>query len=148
MTTYKHTQIGYLMLFVLFAITLLYGIILTQTGLEFLVVLIMAFVIFILSCFLTLQVMIDENYLRVKFTCGIFKKRFLLKDIVSAKKVKNHWYYGWGIRLWMWPYMWVYNVSGFNAIEITTKNNKIYRIGTDEPDKLEQAILQSIQQAK
>jgi len=136
------------MLFVLFAITLLYGIILTQTGLEFLVVLIMAFVIFILSCFLTLQVMIDENYLRVKFTCGIFKKRFLLKDIVSAKKVKNHWYYGWGIRLWMWPYMWVYNVSGFNAIEITTKNNKIYRIGTDEPDKLEQAILQSIQQAK
>jgi hypothetical protein len=39
--------------------------------------------------------------------------------------------------------MWIYNVSGFDAVEITMKNGKIYRIGTDEPLKLEQAISQS-----
>ena len=68
----------------------------------------------------------------------------LEKEIVSAKIVKNHWYYGWGIRLVLWPRMWVYNVSGFDAVEIKLKNNKVYRIGTDEPKKLEQVLLQSI----
>ena len=37
--------------------------------------------------------------------------------------------------------MCIYNVSGFDAVEIQLKNGKIYRIGTDEPKKLEQAIL-------
>jgi hypothetical protein len=40
--------------------------------------------------------------------------------------------------------MWIYNVSGFDAVEITLKNGNTYRIGTDEPKELEQAILQSI----
>ncbi len=47
------------------------------------------------------------------------------------------WYYGWGIRGWLWPKMWIYNVSGFDAVEIKLKNGKMYRIGTDEPKKLE-----------
>ncbi|MEE9525860.1 MAG: hypothetical protein V3V78_04615 [Candidatus Woesearchaeota archaeon] len=88
--------------------------------------------------------MIDKEYLRIKFGYGIFKKRFALKEIISARTVRNHWYYGWGIRIWFWPYMLIYNVSGFDAVEIKMKNNKIYRIGTDEPTKLERAITQSI----
>jgi len=62
----------------------------------------------------------------------------------SAKIVKNHWYYGWGIRAWLWPRMVIFNVSGFDAVEIAMKNGKIYRIGTDEPEQLEEVILQSI----
>jgi len=68
----------------------------------------------------------------------------LLHDILSVKTVKNHRYYGRGIRGWLWPKMCIYNVSGFDAVEIKLKNGKIYRIGTDEPKKLEQMILQSI----
>ena len=89
--------------------------------------------------------MIDENYLRIKFGYGIFRKRFELKEIASAKAVKNHWYYGWGIRVWFRPRMVIFNVSGFNAVEIKMKNGKLYRIGTDEPKDLEYAILQSIE---
>jgi len=37
--------------------------------------------------------------------------------------------------------MWIYNISGFDAVEIKMKNGKTYRIGTDEPQKLEQAIV-------
>jgi hypothetical protein len=55
--------------------------------------------------------------------------------------VKNKWYFGWGVRRWFWPKMWIYNVSGFDAVEIVLKNGNIYRIGTDEPEKLERAIL-------
>ena len=57
-----------------------------------------------------------------------------------SKKVKNHWYYGWGIRVWFWPYIWIYNISWFDGVEIKLKNKKIYRIGTNKPKELEKAI--------
>jgi len=141
---YKHTQIGYLILIVFVVVALLFGSILTQTGFNLPVIIFMIFILFILASFGSLQVIIDGNYLRIKFGYGIFRKKFSLNDVMSAKTVKNHWYYGWGIRGWLWPKMWIYNVSGFDAVEIKMKNGKTYRIGTDEPKKLEQIILQSI----
>ena len=153
MTTYKHTQISYLMLVVTLAVLAFFAWLQITaraeppsyySGTNFAVTAIMALILFILASFATLTVSIDGNYLRIKFGYGIFRKSFLLNDVASAKAVKNHWYYGWGIRMWFWPYMWIYNISGFNAVEITLKNGKIYRIGTDEPKKLEQAISQLI----
>ena len=144
MTSYKHTQIGYLILAVLLGLILfyvwLYGVISSEINSNFAVLALMAFILFILASFLTLTVTIDESYLRVKFGYGIFRKKFSLKEIASAKTVKNHWYYGWGIRLWLWPAMWIFNVSGFDAVEVVMKNGKIYRIGTDVPEALEVAI--------
>jgi hypothetical protein len=153
MTLYKHTQIGYQMLIVTLAVLVLFTWVQitaraespsVDSGTNFAVTAIMAFILFILASFATLTVDIDENYLRIKFGYGIFRKSFLLNDVSSVKAVKNHWYYGWGIRIWFWPYMWIYNISGFNAVEITLKNGKIYRIGTDESEKLNQAISQLI----
>ncbi len=141
---YKHTQIGYLIIFILLAVILLFGIILTQAGFNFIILAPMFFILFLLASFASLKVMIDENYLWIKFGYGLFRKRFMLKEISSTRTVKNHWYYGWGIRLWLWPRMWIYNVSGFDAVEIKMKNGKTYRIGTDEPKKLEHAIIQAI----
>jgi len=40
--------------------------------------------------------------------------------------------------------MRIYNISGFDAVEIKMKDGKRYRIGTDEPKKLEVAITQAI----
>jgi len=141
---YKHTQIGYLMIFTLIAIAALYGVILTQAGMNPAVIAVMAFVIVVIASFASLSVIIDKSHLRIKFGYGIFRKKILIKEITSAKAVRNHWYYGWGIRLWMWPYMWIYNVSGFDAVEITMKDGKKYRIGTDEPNVLERAIKRAI----
>lgn len=151
--TYKHTQIGYLMVFVTLAVLALFSWAQitaraeppsVDSGTNFLVTSIMALILFILASFASLQVIVDGEYLRVKFGYGIYKKKFALSDIMSAKTVKNHWYYGWGIRGWLWPKMCIYNVSGFDAVEIKLKNGKTYRIGTDEPEKLEQTILYSI----
>lgn len=150
---YKHTQIGYLMLVVTLAVAMLFAWTYitaraeppsVDSGTNLLVTAIMALILFILTSFATLQVIIDEKYLRIKFGYGIYQKKFLLNDIMSAKAVKNHWYYGWGIRGWLWPKMCIYNVSGFDAIEIKLKNDKIYRIGTDEPEKLLQSIQQNM----
>jgi len=141
---YKHTQTGHLIITVLFIVVLLFWFILIQSGFDFIILVIMFFVLFILVSFVSLKVMIDENYLLIQFGYGIFKKRFVLNEIISAQIVKNHWYYGWGIRVWFWPKMLIFNVSGFDAVEIKTKTGKTYRIGTDEPKNLEQAILQAI----
>ena len=43
-----------------------------------------------------------------------------------------------GIR-W-WGHGWLYNVSGFKAVEIELASGKRLRIGTDEPERLAQAI--------
>lgn len=115
-----------------------------NSGPNFAITTIMVLVLFILTSCTTLTASIDENYLRIKFGFGIFSRKFALDQIASVQVVKNHWYYGWGIRLWLWPKMWIYSVSGFDAVEITLKNGKVYRIGTDVPKELETAIKQSI----
>lgn len=150
---YKHTQIGYLMLVVTLAVLVLFAWVYitasaeppsVNSGTNFAFTAIMASILFVLASFVSLQAVIDEKYLRIKFGYGIYQKKFSLNNVMSAKTVRNHWYYGWGIRVWFWPKMWIYNVSGFDAVEIKLKNGKTYRIGTDEPKKLEQTILHSI----
>lgn len=115
-----------------------------DSGANFAVSAVMVLILFILGSFATLTELIDKNYLQIKFCYGIFARKFALNQIASVQTVKNHWYYGWGIRLWLWPKMWIYNVSGFDAVEIIMKNGKVYRIGTDVPEQLETAIKQSI----
>ena len=153
MTAYKHTQISYLMLIITLAVLVLFAWLhitalaepaSVDSGPNFAVTAIMALILFILASFATLTVSIDENYLRIKFGYGIFAKMFPLDQIASVQSVKNHWYYGWGIRIWFWPYMWIYNISGFDAVEIIMRNGKIYRVGTDTPRELEFAIKQAI----
>lgn len=141
--TYTHTQTGYLAIVALFGVVACFGIILAQFA-NFTTLIVMLLIIFVVASFTSLTVTIDEDYLRLKFGYGLFRKRFLLRDIASAEAVKNHWYYGWGIRLWFWPYMVIYNVSGLDAVAITMHGGKRYRIGTDEPKELEQALRQAI----
>lgn len=153
MTIYKHTQIGYLMLVVTLTVLVFFAWLYiiasaeplsVDSGPNFAVSTIMVLILFILASFATLTASVDETYLRIKFGYGIFARMFSLNQIASVKAVRNHWYYGWGIRVWFWPYMWIYNVSGFDAVEIIMRNGKIYRIGTDTPSELVAAIQQAI----
>ncbi|MDD2891626.1 MAG: hypothetical protein PHQ95_01555 [Candidatus Gracilibacteria bacterium] len=150
---YKHTQTGYLMIIVTLAVFALFAWIhmtaraetpSVDSGTNLLITAIILIILLILFSFWSLQVSINEDFLRIKFGYSIYGKKFLLREILSAKAVKNHWYYGWGIRVWFWPKMWIYNISGLDAVEIRLKNGEIYRIGTDEPQVLEQALLQKI----
>ena len=141
---YNHTQTGYLIIIALVLVALLFGFILTQIEFHYALLVLMIAILVLLMSFLTLNVTVDKNYLRIKFGYGIFKKRFKIKEIASVKIVRNKWYYGWGIRFWWKPRMIIYNISGYDAVEIKLKNIRIYRIGTDEPKKLEQAIKKRI----
>lgn len=152
MAPYKHTQVGYLIIFITLVVLVLFAWAQItarmeppspDSGTNFAITALMALILFVLASFSTLTVTIDEQFLNIRFGWGIYHKKFPLSEIASGRKVKNHWYYGWGIRLWFWPKMWIYNVSGFDAVELTMINGKIYRIGTDEPEKLETIIKQN-----
>ncbi len=149
MTTYKHAQVGYLMIVITLAVVVLFTWLQVvarmeppspDSGSNFAMTATMTLVVLVLASFSWLTVSLEQDFLKVRFGWGIFKKQFALSEIASVRKVKNHWYVGFGIRYWLWPRMWVYNISGFDAVELTMKNGKVYRIGTDEPEVLEQAL--------
>jgi len=88
--------------------------------------------------FHSLTVTVSREYIVLRFGIGLIWKRFSVIDVQEATIVRNRWYYGWGIRLT--PHGWLFNVSGFNAVEIRLKNGRKYRIGTDKPVELLSAI--------
>ena len=139
---YHHTQIGHLIIAVLtcaiFIITILMAVN-VFTWVAFAALCILAICLLLFS-FLT--VTIQDNILELKFGPGIYRKKFNLSDIESCQAVKNKWYYGWGIHLT--PHGWLFNVSGFQAVEINLKSGKKYRIGTDAPGELEEALRKAI----
>jgi hypothetical protein len=143
-TNYSHTQVGHLMLWVMFILGLYFGFVVLQAAFDPYVVAVVILVLITIASFATLTVVIDDEHLGIKFGYGVFRKHFKLTDIETVKAVKNHWYYGWGIRYWLWPKMWIFNVSGFDAVEIVLKNGKRYRIGTDEVDQLEKELMEAI----
>ena len=153
MTSYKHTQIGYLVglvTFVVLAIFLWAQITARMeppsydSGTNFAMTALMVLILFVLASFSMLTVAVDTQFLSIRFGWGIFRKTFAVNEIVSVVQVKNRWYYGWGIRVCFRPKMWMFDVSGFDVVEIVLKNNTIYRIGTDEPEKLEAAIKEAM----
>ncbi len=139
---YKHTQVGYLVITVMAAVMVLIGVVLVNAGINWIAIGVLIVIAIVLILFSSLTVVIGEDEVEVRFGPGLISKRFKLNEIESCQVVKNHWYYGWGIRLT--PHGVLYNVSGFDAVEIKLRTGKKVRIGTDVPQQLEEAIRQAI----
>ena len=139
---YEHTQVGYLIIAVMAAVMVWIGVVLANAGLNWIAIGVLVFIAIALVLFSSLTVVIWEEELEARFGPGPIRKRFKLNEIESCQVVKNHWYYGWGIRLT--PHGVLYNVSGFHAVEIKLRTGKKFRIGTDVPQELEEAIRQAI----
>lgn len=61
-----------------------------------------------------------------------FRKRLRYAGMASAREDRNAAITGWGIR-WMPGEGWTYNLWGWDCVEVTYKNGKTVRIGTDDP---------------
>ncbi|HIG84374.1 MAG TPA: hypothetical protein EYG40_02425 [Verrucomicrobia bacterium] len=99
-------------------------------------IIVMLAVIFIL--FHSLTVRISPSDISLSFGIGLIRKNFSIADICRVKVVRNRWYNGFGIKKIRSG--WLYNVSGLDAIEIQLKNERKYRIGTDQPKELLVAV--------
>ncbi len=76
--------------------------------------------------------------LGISYGIGLFRKTFSLSELRRAKRTKTSWLNGWGIHLTNRG--WLYNISGFDAVELEFANKKRVQIGTDDPEGLLRAI--------
>ena len=88
--------------------------------------------------FASLTIRITETELCWHFGPGLIRKKVALAVIQQAEITTTKFIHGWGIHLT--PNGWLYNVSGFKAVAFKLKNGKQFVLGTDEPEKLHEAI--------
>ena len=136
---YRHTQFGTVIVVSLLLSAVLFAGLGMMTGLMPLAVIGPALMTVFLALFFSLTVEIDATHLMFRFGIGLIRKRIPLAEIAEVKPVRNTWMHGWGIH--RTPHGWLYNVSGWEAVEIALASGKCLRLGTDEPRKLAQAIL-------
>jgi hypothetical protein len=98
----------------------------------------------ILWLFGSLLVEVRPFEVTVQFGPGIIRRRIPVGSIVSAKAVQNSFLMGWGIRLI--PGGWMFNIAGLQAVELGLKSGSVFRIGTDDPIRLEAAIKDVLRQ--
>jgi hypothetical protein len=137
-TTYRHTQTGWVILGVAAALIALGWVVLpaeAPAGARLPFLLIAAFLALLFG---TLNVEVDQDAVRLRYGVGLIRKTILLLDVQGCREVRNPWYTGWGIRLAPSGVIW--NVSGFDAVELDLPYGKRFRIGTDEPAALATAI--------
>ncbi len=135
---YKHTQIGYLLLISYSAAALFMVYLNVMVDFHPLACAGLIMVLIVLRVFSRLTVTIDDQIIKAEFGLRVIRKVFPLQEIEAYRVVRNPWYYGWGIRFT--PRGWLFNVSGFSAIELQMKNGKRYRIGTDDPENLARSL--------
>jgi hypothetical protein len=93
----------------------------------------------VLVLFSTLTVIVRDGAMDVFFGPGLIRRRIPLRRLREVRVVRTPWYYGWGIRLT--PTGWLWNVSGLDGVEILFDDGHRFRVGSDEPNRLAEALL-------
>jgi uncharacterized membrane protein YuzA (DUF378 family) len=99
-----------------------------------LVIVVGAAAAWIVATFGMLTVIVDETRVRIYFGRGWPRRTVPLADVVSARAVRNSWWYGWGIRWFPGGTLW--NVWGLDAVELELRAGRLLRIGTDDVEGL------------
>lgn len=134
---YRHTQVGYLTLIVILVAAL--GIVATlPDDMRPVILGVAGLMVIIAILFSSLTVEVRDGELRFHFGPGFWRKRIALSEVKTATRTQSSWWEGWGIRFT--PRGMLYNVSGTGAVEIELRSGRLFRIGTDEPEVLVQAI--------
>jgi len=61
-----------------------------------------------------------------------------LSTIAAARPARTRWWDGWGIH---WTRRgWLWNVRGYDAVELERRGARSFRLGTDEPQALAEAV--------
>jgi hypothetical protein len=142
--SYEHTQKAGLPFYFALATAIFVGIIFCTTQMPPLgIILLTVFLLLLLILMMSsLTVTIDDQFLRVRFGPGVFFKKFPLSEITGCGSKYKTYIWGWGIRYYFGG--WLFNIAGFDSVEILLKNGKKARIGTDEPETLAAAINSAI----
>ena len=138
MMVYRHRQVGILVIILVGIAVILSAALMVAIWFNPIAVAIVVLLLVCIAMFNSLFVEVTDEAVRVRFGPGPIGKSFPTSTIQQARTVRNPWYYGWGIR-WF-PGGWLFNVSGFDAVEVGLLDGRVYRIGTDQPGELLAAI--------
>ena len=141
---YEHRQVGWVTVVALFAIGVLICIAAaisapSERSLSFSLVPIL---LVVAALFSTLTVRVTERHLMWFFGAPGIGRRIALGEITSIRAIETSIFEGWGIHL-TW-HGWVWNVSGFNAVQIVLRSGTRFAVGTPEP----QAVIDAVQSAR
>ena len=134
---YRHTQRGTWIVISCLAFAALDAAIAWQTG-QWIAVAVLILLIAVAILFSSLTTEVNESEIRWHFGPGLWAYRLSLSEIESVSRVRNRWWHGWGIRTA--PGFRLYNVSGFDAVELRLKSGGVQRIGPDDPQGLAAAL--------
>lgn len=136
---YHHTQPGTLIrVIMIVALLVIAGSAWHGGAARLTLVLVCAVLLVALALFHSLTVSVTADAVKLSFGIGLIRRTIPRARIRAARIVRTQWYYGWGIHLI--PHGWLYNVSGFDAVELTLDTGRVARIGTDEPAELLAAV--------
>jgi len=136
--SYRHRQLGTAALLICLIAAAFIGMALGSRGVLWPALLAIALLVVIAWLFSSLTVAVDGSELSWYFGPGLWRYRIARNTIQSAAIVQNHWWNGLGIR--MRPGWRLYNVSGFDAVELRLQSGNVIRLGTDDPQGLEAAL--------
>jgi phosphotransferase system glucose/maltose/N-acetylglucosamine-specific IIC component len=135
---YRHTQWGYTAIptFLLFAVIIPITASDDETTAAIAAMLIV-FTIALLAIvllFSRLEVTVSGGRIVTAFGFGRPHREVDLADVTAVRQVRNTWIQGWGIRKITGG--WMYNVWGLDAVEVEISSDKVFRIGTNDPENL------------
>ena len=133
---YRHTQVGYWM----FAVSVVLALAIAARVQSLATFGVMCGIATLASgLFGTLTTIVDDASVVVQFgPLGLIRDRFDVVDITAARAVRNSPLYGIGMR--HIPHGRLWNVWGLDAVELQLRNGTRFRIGTDEPAALVDAL--------
>jgi hypothetical protein len=143
-TRYKHTQIGYTIIWLPAAAAVLVAI-----GGSFeswphreILLVVSIMLLIAIPAFYKLAITIDDKTLAWSFGVGIIRKKVPIAQIAHCEPIRIRWWYGWGIHLT--PYGWLYNVAGWETVVVRLRNGRKLALGTNDPRGLTNAIRDSL----
>ncbi len=93
--------------------------------------------------FSSLTIELSNSSLSWRFGPGLLRKRVATAEITSAVVTRTSVLDGWGVH--RTRNGWLYNVSGFGAVQVTLRSGKTFLLGSDEPEQLCSALQRAMQ---
>jgi hypothetical protein len=140
---YRQTQLGGFGLLVLLAALVCFvaAVVIEReasTLFDLVVLAVMAVALVIGVVFSRLSVVVANDRVVASFAFGWPRRVIEIADVVAVRRVRNLRWHGLGIR--KIPGGWMYNVWGFDTVQLELASGDVFSIGSVEPDALYDAI--------
>lgn len=141
---YEHRQVGWITVIALFLIAVLIccAAAISAPSERTLSYSLVPIMLVVAALFSTLTVRVTDKRVMWYFGVSGIGRSVALTEITSIRAIKTSIFEGWGIHL-TW-HGWVWNVAGFNAVQIILRSGTRFAVGTPDP----QAVIDAVQSAR